>query len=357
MSETYFVTGGTGFIGRRLAERLVESGKRVRCLARATSRRDELKKLGVELVDGDLTDVAALRRGVDGVDAVFHLAGLTRELVSGEFMKINCGGAVNVAEACLDAGVGRLVVISSLAGAGVGIKEKGAPSTNAWSPYRLRRETDPAVPLSPYGRSKSEMEIELAKRGGKLAISVVRPPYVFGEGDALSLPLYSMVKNKGLIVLPGYIDRYYSFVYVDDLVEILMAVEERGERLTANSLVGSTQDAPNDDCGKGIYFSACPVPIKFSEFGTLIGRAYGRDKVRIVKVPPMGVLGAGVFGEVSKRVSHKYPSLDLNKAVEALRGPWICSGEKAKSLGVDVSPELSGKIERAAKWYEARGLL
>ena len=84
----------------------------------------------------------------------------------------------------------------------------------------------------------------------------------------------------------------------------------------------------------------------------------GNDEGLRIRVPPLGVLGAGVYGEIYKRVRGKIPPFDLNKAIEAVRGPWICSGAKAAAqLGVDFGSELDGKIARAAKWYEREGLL
>ena len=74
MSETYFITGATGFIGSCLARKLVGLGARVKCLVRPTSNRDELRRLGdVEFIEGDLKDGAALAAGVAGVSPVSHV--------------------------------------------------------------------------------------------------------------------------------------------------------------------------------------------------------------------------------------------------------------------------------------------
>lgn len=359
VNETFFITGATGFIGRRLAERLVKSGKRVKCLARATSRREGLTELGVEFVDGSLDDLDSLRRGVDGCDGVFHAAGLTRELRKGDFLAVNSGGTQNVAQACVDRGCPHMVFISSLAGAGIAPKiSKGASDgVSAYAPYRLRHESDVPKPISPYGRSKAAAEKALLEFADKLEISALRPPYVFGEGDMLSLALFKMAKHKGVFVSPGYIDYYYSFVYVDDLVSIITAAMERGERLEKDSLTPSKQNSAQCS-GKGIYFPACPTPIRFSKFGAVIGGAYDRDKIGVIKIPPMGVLGTGVYGEIVKAIKGRHADLDWNKAVEAVRGPWICSGEKAiNELGVSVGSDLEEKIAKTARWYEEKGLV
>ncbi len=356
MTKTCFVTGATGFVGKRLIARLVEEGYQVKCLVRSTAKRAALQEYGVEFVDGDLDDVAALRRGISGVDVVFHVAGLTRETHSGDFQRVNVGGTRNVVSVCAEVGVGRLVYVSSLAGAGIAIKAgNNVPADEKeYAPYRKRRETDLPKPISPYGRSKRAAETALLEYADKVSTVVVRPPYVFGEGDLASRELYKMVKRDGVIVIPGYIDYYYSFVHVDDLVGALVVLSERGERLERTSIASLGHGLC---AGEGIYFPACPTAIKFSHFGTLIGRGYGRERVSAINVPPMGVLGTGVYGEIVKTFLHKHAALDWNKAVEAVRGPWICSGAKLAELGVKIDPALDEKIARAARWYEKERLL
>lgn len=191
--DSYFITGATGFIGCALARRLAESGARVRCLARPNSNRERLKNFNVEFVEGDLDDMNALAKGVEGVQGVFHLAGLTREMKSGDFMRVNCGGTLNLAQICARA-LRRpvFVSVSSLAGAGVGVKAdalSGDSQERIYDGKRRRRETDAPRPISPYGRSKFAAENNLQQLANELPITVVRPPYVFGEGISCLLPL------------------------------------------------------------------------------------------------------------------------------------------------------------------------
>ena len=363
MSETFFVTGATGFIGRRLVERLRESGKRVKCLTRPTSRRGDLTRLGVEFIEGDLSDGEALRRGISGCDGVFHCAGLTREMRSGDFLKVNGDGTRVVAELCAETSCPRLVALSSLAGAGTGVKlranEEAEESDGALVPYRRREETDLPRPVSPYGRSKYLAEKNALEFASETSIVVLRPPYVFGDGDALSLELFRMVKKYGTITIPGYIDKYYSFVYVDDLTNAMTAAITRGERLSRDSLTPlETSDGGARCSGLGIYFPSNATLLRFAEFGTLIARAFGRRKVFPIRIPPVGALCAGVFGEISKRASRKYSAFDLNKAKEALRGPWVCSNRKTtRDLGVSLDSDLGEQLARTAKWYADNDLL
>ena len=152
MSETYFITGATGFIGSCLARKLVGLGARVKCLVRPTSNRDELRRLGdVEFIEGDLKDGAALAAGVAGVSGVFHLAGLTRERRSGEFMEVNCGGTLDLVRYCVRSGNNpTFVFVSSLSAAGIAPKGdvlSGQTGERLYDLCRRKRETDYPRPI------------------------------------------------------------------------------------------------------------------------------------------------------------------------------------------------------------------
>lgn len=365
MSETYFVTGATGFIGRCLTRRLLESGARVRLLARPASRSklSWLDRADAEIVEGDLSDESALERGVKGVDGVFHLAGLTRESRAGEFMEVNCGRTLNLARVCArQASKPTFVYVSSLSGAGVapkGDRLSGESGERLYDLRRRKREIDFPKPVSAYGRSKYAAEANLQSFANSLPITVVRPPYVFGEWDMASKQLFVMAKRRGNFVLPGWKDHYFSFVYVQDLADVLIAAMRRGERLAPDSLE-LLKGAPHEKfcSGKGIYFATAPEPILFSQYGRMVGAAFGRKHTRVFHIPPMGVLGAGVYGEVAKAISHRAAPMDLNKSLEALHGPWICAGNKAQEqLGVTISADLESKFRRVALWYDNQGLL
>ena len=114
------VTGGTGFIGGALVRRLLAEGAHVRALARPSARSQALEARGVEVVQGELADVAAIERAMNGVDTVYH----TAAKVSGpgtrqEFFEANVNGTQRVLQACLRQGVRRTVYLSSIAVYGI----------------------------------------------------------------------------------------------------------------------------------------------------------------------------------------------------------------------------------------------
>jgi len=109
------VTGATGFVGGHLAETLVGAGYEVKVLARPSSDMSLLKKLNVEIVQGDITDVAAVERAVSGCRHVYHLAAKTSHgrLSRKQYDMVNVKGTDNVARAAMKANVERLVYCSS----------------------------------------------------------------------------------------------------------------------------------------------------------------------------------------------------------------------------------------------------
>src|SRR5258706_4498879 len=105
---TVLVTGGSGFLGSHIVEQLAARGRRVRALVRATSDTKFLRSLSnVELADGSVEDAKSVGAAMQGVTHVVHAAGLVKARSPEEFMRVNAGGAENLAQAAADAGVKR----------------------------------------------------------------------------------------------------------------------------------------------------------------------------------------------------------------------------------------------------------
>src|SRR5215210_6578613 len=113
-----FVTGATGFIGGQVARRLRERGDDVVVLVRSPDKAGQLRELGCELVEGDLSDEAAIRRGVEGCDSVFHVAAVYKVGVPkserAAIEDINVRGTERVLDAAIDAGAKRIVYVSTV---------------------------------------------------------------------------------------------------------------------------------------------------------------------------------------------------------------------------------------------------
>src|SRR5688572_16576522 len=113
-----FLTGATGFVGGHLAKRLVARGDDVVALVRSPAKAGELTRLGVEIVQGDLDSVDAMREGMRGCDACFHVAAGYKvgvfEQGCEDMRRANITGTENVLGAAVDAGVGKIVYVSTI---------------------------------------------------------------------------------------------------------------------------------------------------------------------------------------------------------------------------------------------------
>jgi len=211
------VTGASGFIGHHLVRALIARGDRVTCLVRKTSDTGRLEPLGVSCISGDVTDAQGLAGAVAGHEVVFHPAGLVKVLRRDQFMRVNADGVRNLAAACAARDAPPvLVIVSSLAAAGP------AP------PGCLRTETDTLGPVSNYGRSKRAGELVAEQYGGRLPITVVRPPIVFGEGDPACLEMFQTVKRWRLHFAPTLVPQPCSFIHAADLAGLLILAAQRG---------------------------------------------------------------------------------------------------------------------------------
>jgi uncharacterized protein YbjT (DUF2867 family) len=157
------LTGGTGFVGRHVVRALRDSDRPVRCLVRRPDKAAKLTELGTELVEGDMTDPASLRRAVEGADTVVHLVAV-RQGKKEQFERIMSQGTRDLLAAAKDAGVGRFVLMSAL-----GTSEESKD-------------------LVPYYGAKWEME--RAVEGAGIPYVVFRPSFVFA-GDGGILPTFS----------------------------------------------------------------------------------------------------------------------------------------------------------------------
>jgi nucleoside-diphosphate-sugar epimerase len=330
------ITGATGFIGAHLAAALVESGYHVVGLARPASNISRLAGLGVEVATGDVRDSDSLLRATRGVDIVFHLAGLIKALRYEQFLDVNEKGTKNVARSCAEQATPPvLLVVSSLAAAG--------PSPDG----RLRLESDPARPVSNYGRSKRAGELAAAEFADRLPLTIVRPPVVFGEGDPAMLSMFRPIKWLSVHFVPGFTERRASMVHATDLVAGLIAAAERGERVAS---------AGSDCDPRGYYFLAADEHPTFAEWGWLIARSLGRRRVRVLRAPELVGWGLACGSEALSRLRGQPHIFNVDKLREATAGSWVCDADRARrQLGFAVGADLETRFGQTARWYQRQG--
>ena len=221
LEQTAFVTGGSGFIGGRLIERLVRDGWRVRALARSDAAAARVEELGAEAVHGDLENGAALRAGSHGCAYAFHAAAhLGAEGDRKAFERVNVGGTKNVLAACRDAEVRRFVHVGTEAAL-----LAGEPLLEADERAPLRPDSP-----APYSATKAKAEIEVlaASEEGVFETVSVRPRFVWGVGDTTLLPQIVEQVRSGKFAWVGGGRNRTSTTHVDNVVEGLICGALRG---------------------------------------------------------------------------------------------------------------------------------
>jgi nucleoside-diphosphate-sugar epimerase len=219
-----FVTGGTGFIGGRLVRKLRERGDEVVALVRSPDKALELERLGIELVKGDLTDVEAIRRGVDGVDGVFHGAAVYKVGIPKSqrepMFETNVRGTERVLDAAIQAGVPKIVYVSTINVFG---NTRGEIVDESYE-----RPKDGF--LSYYDETKYEShQIALDRIAKGAPIVIVQPGAVYGPGDHSEVGnVIDQVRTGKLFALP-FPETGFNLVHVDDVADGIVLAYERGE--------------------------------------------------------------------------------------------------------------------------------
>ncbi len=216
------VTGGTGFVGANLVRELVNTGAKVRVLARPTSDRRALTGLPVEVVFGDLLDPASLRAGLAGVEVVYHVAADYRLWAPdpAPLYRVNVEGTRALLQAAAAAGVARIVYTSSVGT--LGLPKDGTPGTET-TPVGLEDM------VGDYKRSKflAEREAEAAAARG-VPVVIVNPSAPVGPWDWKPTPTGKMLVDylRGRMV--AYLDTGLNLVHVRDVARGHVLAAERG---------------------------------------------------------------------------------------------------------------------------------
>jgi len=219
----FLVTGAAGFLGSALANRLVREGHQVRGIDDLSAGDASRLSSDVRFTRGDVTDRAKLWPLLQDVDCVYHLAAKVSVSESvlhpREYNTVNVGGTVSVMEAMRDVGVQRVVLISS--GAVYGDQQK-----------QPLREDTPPDPRSPYAVSKLAAEHYVRTIGALWGIETVclRVFNAYGPGQPLPtehppvIPHFlRLAVRGGTVIIHGNGDQTRDFVFIDDVVEAMVA--------------------------------------------------------------------------------------------------------------------------------------
>lgn len=286
------VTGGTGFVGTHLVNRLLQRGHAVAVLARHPEKTRNRFNRPVELAPGDVLEPSSLASAVAGRDAVVHLVGIIHEAGEQTFDRMHREATENVIEAMRASGVRRLLHMSAM-------------GTSEDSP-------------SAYGRTKAAGE--KAVRSSGLDWTLVRPSIIFGPGDGFVSLLAPIVRNNpGFIPVIGPGTTRFQPVSIYDVTRVYADALEKPETRGKSYEVGG------------------PDVLTLNDIYREIAAAVGKPRKRLIHFPLWyGRILASVFESLARRGVFADPPLtrdqlrslsrdnvaDVSETVVVFGGDW-----------------------------------
>ena len=299
------VTGATGFVGVNTVKRLSEKHE-VYVFVRNLDAAKEYFGNSVHTMQGDVTDNESLENAFKYVkyDAVLHIAGVINAHNLKKLYNVNKLGSKNVAEVSAKYKIKNFIYVSSLSARG---------------PDGFNR------PVSHYGNSKRLGELEILSTYCFENVKILRPPIIFGPYDNGTLPLFKLSKYG----IAPVIDRTYSFLFIDDLVEIL------------KRLVEFKTKSPK-------VFYASSFTIHFNDLAGCLLKTSGKGMIKAT--PPMGLI------KIAAKFSSKRSPFTEDKVREILPKAWTCDNDTIKTY-LDFEPQwdMCSSVEKSFEWYEENG--
>jgi nucleoside-diphosphate-sugar epimerase len=319
-----FVTGGSGFVGKRLITALHERGHTVRALGRSESALNEVRIAGAEPCPGDLSDVAALQRGMEGCEVVFHSAAYVKAWgPRASFFETNVRGTENVLEAARDAGVKRFIHVSSEA-----VLVDGTPLVNVDETRPL-----PEHPIGNYSATKNAAErLVRSVNSPEFTTIAMRPRFIWGLGDNAVLPTLIQAVKSGRFRWVNGGHYKTSTCHVDNCVEGLLLAAEKGR-------------------GGEAYFLTDGEPVDFRDFITAMLKTQGVE-------PGKGTIPFGLAMGVATVSELLWNFLWLPGSPPVIRSELLLAGQEVTVSDEKARRELGyeGRVTREAGLREmARG--
>lgn len=329
------VTGGGGFLGRRIVELLLEAGHEVRFLARG--RYPEVEALGAEGLQVDLRDADAVKAAVEGCDALFHVASKAGYWGSrDDFYGINVDGTQHLLDAAVAHGVTRFVYTSTPSVIGY----EGEVTGIGEAPYPQQWE-------SLYGETKAKAEqIVLAfngrelEGGGRLSTVSLRPHLIIGPRDNNLLPRVIERARSGQLRIVGDGENTVDLTYVDNAA---WAHLDAAEALTG----------PDVPCAGKAYFISNDEPVKLwhwvNDFLPRIGAPTVDRKVGLGTATAVGAVMETAWRWLPLKGE---PRMTRFLAAALARSHWYDMTPAKEDFGYRIRVPMAEGTARTAAWFQ-----
>ena len=321
---TVVVTGASGHLGANLVRSLLARGEQVRVLVHRSSSALAEVEQRLERVEGSVCEPESLAPAFAGADRVYHLAGVISidGDPDGRVHRVNVEGTRNVARACLEHGVGRLVHVSSVHAFDMDPRDRVLDET--------RRQVADSHRHSAYDRSKAlgERVVREAVAKGLDAV-IVNPTGIMGPVDHGPSRLGQLLQELATGRLPALLDGGFDFVDVRDVVDGTLAASERGG-VGENYILGNT------------WYS-------LRELAELVAGASGKRPPMLVT--PVWAARMGVpFARLAAKLTNSEPLFTRESLEVLVSNRSISSGKARSELGYSPRP-LAQTVADTLDWF------
>jgi nucleoside-diphosphate-sugar epimerase len=326
MKKKVLITGASGFVGSHLVEAAIKEGFDVFAAVRSSSNITHLSSLPVTWVTLNMSDVKQLTAELaeQHYNFIIHCAGSTKAKTESDYNYVNAELSRNLAIASIDAGIPleKFVFVSSLAALG----------PIAYNDPEYIGANHLAAPVTAYGRSKLLAE-RFLKKVERLPLVIVRPTAVYGPREKDIFIILKTI-NSGLEPYIGTTPQKLSFIYVRDLIKVLLSVLREEARPGSSYNVSDGQvyskyelaEVMKSITGKKTYKFHIPIPL-VSAIASVLELIY------------------------SFRADS--PALNKEKINELNAGNWACSVRELKQdLGFIADYSLRKGLEETINWYK-----
>lgn len=317
------VTGATGYTGRVLVKKLLDSGLNVRAVARRSSNITPFKGFPIKWIRGEVFDEQTIRSAMEDVNYVFHVAAAFREAKSTEqdYRNVHVKSTqLIVSEALKNSQFKRLIHVSTM---GVHGHIENPPGN----------EDSPFSPGDGYQRTKAEAEIWLKEFASEknFPYTIIRPCAIYGPGERRLLKFYKMATHRFFPIL-GNGKCWYHLVHVEDLTNamILAAVQERA--LGEAFIVGSSE------------------PISLEDMAAIIAREYSHN-LRVVRLPITPFFIMGDICEAICKPLKIEPPIYRRRVAFYSKDRYFSTRKLRDVLGYHILYENERGIVDTARWY------
>ncbi|MEA2103411.1 MAG: NAD(P)-dependent oxidoreductase [Candidatus Cloacimonadota bacterium] len=314
------ITGANGFVGSNLTKTLIKMDYDVTCMVRKTSNLESIKNLPVKFAYIDYDSVSSIRQACLGADFVFHIAAKVKEISKEKYFIANVDLTKRIIRAVNDLPLKKFIFLSSQAAEGPADSKSN------------KTEAESCNPISYYGKSKLAAE-KIIQKYAKIPWTIIRPVSVFGPNDTDFFNYFKFVE-KHIAPYPGLHAKCISLIFIEDLVELLIAAAESSE------------------ASKQIFNAGDGQIYSLDDFIDSVKNAVGKFALTI-HIPFLLIRLIAFLNEFKKCFSKTQATLNLQKVREMKEQYWLCSIEKAKTtLRFEPKYSLDQAVKKTYLWYK-----